>query len=544
MKQAQRTLPSILVIITGIFFFPTAAAAEPLELVAINLAGGLRNGYYSGGPSISDPLSNRIMFSGMLPDGPLLWSRYFTSKGDIVKIRDQIKKVPKWPHDLQFASMNPKSSEVVILSYDEDDNNGYVRFFVPPNEPFREFKMRGPHPPNAIALLNSGNVVMAYGTGYAHISIHSRRTEEEEEYFEEEQIAIPIENMKRMAYDASADAIYVCGILSKEKKRAVARLDKDGESYSVSWIGALDAFKGVPVPLLRRNAAGEVSEIMLLSQSFYARLDALTGEQIYLNVGAMEWLPPTASTVAAYDPVQDTIYSVGGTTLRRHSIITGQKIWDLELNKGEIKDLNPSHQRSDFPPVCDRGGWKNVDTSDEKCTRKGVCSAYLNPPEGTWGSERGLKCSTDKVCCSKIRGGCCLTDDSYFFENWYRSGGAPQLKNVQVTSDGNVHVHIYYSGGVADEEGYYQSWLATYQVVDEEAGPNGGGEDHSVKCSLMVTRRECRQAITPTGCYWKRSRHLCIDAPKCEKIKKNRASCLGATTKECSWNSNTSKCMS
>ena len=205
MKQAQRTL----LIITGIFFSPTAAAAEPLELVAINRAGGLRNGYYSGGPSISDPLSNQIMFSGMLPDGPLLWSRYFKSKGNSVKIRDQIKQVSKWPNDLQLASMNSKSSEVAILSYDEDDNDGYVRFFAPPNEPYQEFRLRGSHPPIAIALLNSGKVAMAYGAGYTHVSIHSRGTEEDAEYFEEDQIVIPIENMKRMAYDANAGAIYL-----------------------------------------------------------------------------------------------------------------------------------------------------------------------------------------------------------------------------------------------------------------------------------------------------------------------------------------------
>jgi len=527
-----------------------AAAAAPLDLVAVTKGGGDDNGSGNPAASASDVLRDMVFLSGDATDdlgsggAGRMWSRFIKSNG---KSTDQQKGEKESDSEFpRLAAMNGQTSKVVTVSHNRHKWNDWkgeaVAKIISPNDgaddPYDAYEIKdaGTGNPVAVALLNNGLVAMIY-EGRNAIVLYRIKNDSLVESKPVSQLSVGgMKQLKTMTHDAKTSTLFVGGNMSSGK-RGVVRVDMDGATPKVAWVSEINTKKGAPQLLLRRNGAGSAAtEVLLLSRSFYARVGASNGKVLHLKVKDMDWLPEGDSAQAAYDPTHDVIYSTAKTIVRQHDVLTGEALWDHEFykNSKDLKNINPATDRKDYPPDCSEGKWNGINPNrDEKCSKEGKCPPYFGPGAIFGGpyEKRTLKCNDKYVCC--IDGDCCI-DETDFFVNWGKSWEtgipSPTSRSIHVTKDGKVHVELHFRGNVDDEESYYESWLATFSA---DGDGNGKPPSTSSECESQSSKSKCRAAVTSTGCRWKSSAKKCVKAKKCKHIKKSKEACLGATEYDC-----------
>jgi hypothetical protein len=239
----------------------------------------------------------------------------------------------------------------------------------------------------------------------------------------------------------------------------------------------------------------------------------------------LPFLPEGESPRAAYDPTRDVIWTVSETRLRMHSADTGKSAGYLTLPHAgkddlefywdppndwavQLKDHNPGTNLSQHPPECGTTTYPDhphiqegtfADVVDEsQCSSSGDCPYEASP--------YAASCSGREICC--VKNSCCIMDPSSYFENWGRfpyGGPGVGSRAVHVTA-GRVNVVVQFSGYVDDEEDYYRLSLASFDTATDNL-PN------TKECTDQTSKPSCRAMVTPTGCYWSRTKG-CINATK------------------------------
>ena len=149
-----------------------------------------------------------------------------------------------------------------------------------------------------------------------------------------------------LAYD---EALFVGGI--DDGRPAVARIDIDAKK--TIWTTPVDAKTASPRILLRP------SEVILVSESFYARVDAEMGSLIYIRQDS----DIVNADLVTYDPLGDSLYAFADTDLlTRHNIFTGSVVRTMNVS-ATLQWADPAVDESQYDvPEVDRddffsGNW-------------------------------------------------------------------------------------------------------------------------------------------------------------------------------------------
>ena len=286
--------------------------------------------------------------------------------------------------------------------------------------------------------------------------------------------------------DDDDDAVYVVGTVDDSSYRGVAKVDE--YSGEVLWNEAVETDSGTP----RLHWAG--AELLLLSNSFYARVDGADGATLLLDETSGLWLPGEGAVVAAYDAALDVIYSAGYVdgvaTVRTSDRATGEALEDLDFTDA-LDAADPGTTRSDYPEDCD----SDDDPSD--CTGSACpgfddleCDGYLDDDDD------------DGVCCLS-GGGCCFFNFWEWAENSWDIKGTPEITSVHVLSTGKVVVVGAFNGDLYDEDGYHRPFTAEFAKP-----PDASTDDSSSPCA------------DSTSWYTKKADRTCGDY-----VAKKRARC-------------------
>mmetsp|Transcript_18746 Transcript_18746/g.60557 ORF Transcript_18746/g.60557 Transcript_18746/m.60557 type:complete len:493 (-) Transcript_18746:2175-3653(-) len=156
-----------------------------------------------------------------------------------------------------------------------------------------------------------------------------------------------------MAYDREARAIFVGGN-ANDGRRAVTRLDVLEDGLTRAWTTAIDPTEGSsPHIHLRYDdvAAGEATEVLVVSTSFYARVDATSGAVRYVTTEVEFAL----SSLVNYDRSADALYGSGGgiyestlrpggTVVSRFDVETGARQAAVDIGY-QLEAADPDHSR-------------------------------------------------------------------------------------------------------------------------------------------------------------------------------------------------------
>ena len=96
------------------------------------------------------------------------------------------------------------------------------------------------------------------------------------------------------------DTVFVVGKVDEDDYRAVAKVLDDGD---VDWAYPVATTSGTPVILLT------ATEILLCSESFFARVSQTKGSTLFLLEEESLWLPESGTSIVTYDAATDTILS-------------------------------------------------------------------------------------------------------------------------------------------------------------------------------------------------------------------------------------------
>ena len=128
------------------------------------------------------------------------------------------------------------------------------------------------------------------------------------------------------------DAVFVVGKVDEGDYRAVAKVLDDGD---VDWAYPVATTSGTPVILLT------ATEILLCSESFFARVNQTTGSALFLLEEESLWLPESGTPIVTYDAATDTILSttyvynglfvVSQALIRHSSASTGKAFSTLDI---------------------------------------------------------------------------------------------------------------------------------------------------------------------------------------------------------------------
>ncbi|KAK7239236.1 calcium ion binding protein [Aureococcus anophagefferens] len=143
-----------------------------------------------------------------------------------------------------------------------------------------------------------------------------------------------LDSAKKMVFDAAGSALFVGGNLEVPSgDRGVVRIDVADSEPSIAWTASAGTDDGTPQVLLRRDGATTAAtEVLLLSKSFYTRLDATDGTALWVRDESDLWLFRDVFGVqAAFDPFQSCLYSTSETNLRRHNVTTGDTDWEVDV---------------------------------------------------------------------------------------------------------------------------------------------------------------------------------------------------------------------
>mmetsp|Transcript_6757 Transcript_6757/g.14768 ORF Transcript_6757/g.14768 Transcript_6757/m.14768 type:complete len:611 (+) Transcript_6757:126-1958(+) len=551
-------LPAVIV---GFSVIKSAAAATsklPLNLLSVVDAGGETNG--CGDPGTSALVSSIIVTGDDTPVGcgdDTLWTRFVKSDGTAKEKLEEEEEYEDLPNPQQLG---PNTMTEMVASFgvapvwrDETRVKIAIRTIKPDSTKYKTYEQEDTKKPIAISMLNNGNVAMIHEESQK-VGIYKLKDNGEVTMVSDVKLNdgdMPLKTVKKMIYDPAANALFIAGNVSGGK-RGLARVDVGNGDGKLAWVKSVNAKVGTPALHLRRKSLKtEATEVLLLSRSFYARVDASDGSEKFVETADdgeyLSWLPEGVTPRAAYDPIRDVIYTTGDTRLREHNIKTGSVVaeeefyldppssWDIR-----IKDNNPMTDLSKYPPFCGPGPypdhpkvkdnkWKGIDDEDD-CQRNENDCPY---------DTRNEDCSdSDNICC--VNNDCCILDSWGFFNNWRRvpSNDFPDgadAKAVYVTADGRINVVIVFSGYVLDEDDYYQTSVATFEYTGSSDNNGDSGDDDdddddedTNKCIDMKSKSKCREMVTSTGCYWSRTKG-CIKANKCSKIKNNKSACLKST---------------
>ena len=256
--------------------------------------------------------------------------------------------------------------------------------------------------------------------------------------------------------------LLLAGIAAQMADGAADARCLDYDPPRVAWVAD---FGDAPRPLLRRSSVdAAATEVLLLGAALYARVSSADGSTLLLR--AEGDLPPGHGD---YDPVRDALFSTSGTTLRRHDAETGGLVEAVDFD-AELAPYDPAHSLADFPPPCGEetypdhpdvapGTWADVHTHLSSSGRKVGCR-FEERDECHLVEERtGVTwCSDVELCC--IGDDCCLLELDQ--DNWWKDGGKV-LRSVHPSEDGRLRTVLVFSGGIYDEEGYYEAHLAVFQ---------------------------------------------------------------------------------
>jgi len=228
-----------------------------------------------------------------------------------------------------------------------------------------------------------------------------RRDEGQNDYDRLERLDLTDHDMSHaeyLAYDDGHDAYFVGGNYD-DGRRAVARFNYQYPDSTHAWTTPVDARSGSPRILLRRRHGAErATEVLLISKSFYARVDASSGDVIFQRTDS----DFASSSRTAYDPVGDWLYGVDGRSVVRYDVNNGDErarvrvAYQLDVADPDMADLP-------LPP-----------------------------------------------------------DNDVDLDNWFYENGEQEIEGIGVSSgDGCAsHVHLFgrYHGDVVDEDHHY-SWF-------------------------------------------------------------------------------------
>jgi len=256
--------------------------------------------------------------------------------------------------------------------------------------------------------------------------------------------------------DTEGDFAYVVGNDGASSDRALAKIDTyDG---AVVWAAAVGVSEGTPTLLLTQT------QVLLCSNSFFARVDLETGATNYLFVESSLWLPGSGTAQVAYDEVNDLIVSVGWVDgvalLRSSSTKTGELVEEVDFTS-DLASQDPGSERSDYPDGCE---WSSIDdhsTCDSAATScDGFPGLFCDFGEDDDYSDSG-------VCCL-ASGGCCFFDFDDWAANRWNIKGTTEITTVHV-ADGVVYVVGAYEGNLYDEDAYHMPLVARFQAGDTVA---------------------------------------------------------------------------
>eukprot|EP00635_Sarcinochrysidales_sp_CCMP3193_P013443 CAMPEP_0118894448 /NCGR_PEP_ID=MMETSP1166-20130328/3220_1 /TAXON_ID=1104430 /ORGANISM="Chrysoreinhardia sp, Strain CCMP3193" /LENGTH=1309 /DNA_ID=CAMNT_0006833357 /DNA_START=101 /DNA_END=4030 /DNA_ORIENTATION=+ len=203
-----------------------------------------------------------------------------------------------------------------------------------------------------------------------------------------------------LAYDDGLGAYFVGGNYV-DGRRAVTRFDFDRPVSTHVWTTPVDATSGSPRILLRRRrGAAAATEVLMVSQSFYARVDASSGDVLFVRTESNF----ANSDLVAYDSLGDFLYGAVGTAVVRYDVENGERLGAVQLGY-QLDVFDPDMSELALPPVL----------------------------------------------------------DDYDLDNWYNHNGRQVVHGIGAHSgDCANHVHLFgrYYGSQVDEEKYF-SWFLT-----------------------------------------------------------------------------------
>lgn len=273
--------------------------------------------------------------------------------------------------------------------------------------------------------------------------------------------------------DDAVHAFYVVGNVADSSSRGVAKIaEYDGE---ILWTAAVETDSGTP----RMFWTG--SELLLCSNSFYARIDPGDGSTILLDETGGLWLPGDGPVIVAYDAAEDVIYSAGyvdgAALIRTSDRASGASIAELDFT-AELDARDPGTSRSDYPDECD------YDDETLDCGGS-TCDGYA----GIDGCDSIDDEDDEGVCCQSA-GTCCYMNFYDWAENRWYIKGTPEITDVHVMDSGKVVVVGAYTGSQYDEDGYHEPFTAEFSAASSS-------DDDSSACA------------DSTSWYRKKSKNTC-----------------------------------
>ena len=508
------------------------AKVAPLKMIHITKGGGEGNGCGDPGAAVTAN-GSYVLLSGDDTDAGCgdedAWIRFIKSDGSGMEPYIE----GPWdtrPSHFDIVAANGLVGKTAMIAYTDWVKQGVLRIVSMEKNAFDTFDFTGTMHPAGIAMLNSGvHVAVIYEKSRSLFFYHAK----DHKLIKKKSLRLPLKVIKTMVFDAKANALFVSGNFEDDRRGLIRlNINEKSENAKIKWSRSIDTKKGSAKLLLRRRSVrSEAIEVLLLSKSFYARIDAANGSLKHIETSSISWLPKGRAPQVAYDPKRDVILSSAGTKMRQHDIKNGRIEWELDFYHNtpktwpvNVKDVNPKTDLSLYPPMCGkrdypdhpevpRGKWEDIDQRNDS-----LCSINNSCPYKA-------ECSDEDICC--VSNDCCILD-SYFFANWRRrphiKPEGVESKSIHVTDDGRIHVVLHYAGFIDDEESYYELWMATFKRETSES-----------ECKLEETKKGCQNAVTETGCFWKSAINSCLEATRCSKIKKSASACIGATKLHCAY---------
>ena len=321
--------------------------------------------------------------------------------------------------------------------------------------------------------------------------------------------------------DDAVHAFYVVGNVADSSSRGVAKIaEYDGE---ILWTAAVETDSGTP----RMFWTG--SELLLCSNSFYARIDPGDGSTILLDETGGLWLPGSGPVIVAYDAAEDVIYSAGyvdgAALIRTSDRASGASIAELDFT-AELDARDPGTSRSDYPDECD------YDDETLDCGGS-TCDGYA----GIDGCG-SIDDEDDEGVCCQSSGTCCFMNFDEWKVNWWNQKASTVIEGIHVLGD-KVAVVGAFKADLYDEDGSHRPFVALFAPTPSDAcaglakktcKKTAGCAYKQKTCSASVgdacselAKKTCKKT---DGCsYKKRACTSCASYASKKDCKKHKKSC-------------------